>query len=45
MEFVFENLKCDQFISKAKPAKSMQLKLMTLDVETYVDENNKLNIY
>lgn len=43
--FIFENLTSDQFISKTKPSKSMHLKLMTLDVETYVDENNKLNIY
>lgn len=43
--FIFDKLISNKFISRLKPQKSYNLDIMTLDVETYVDENNNMNIY
>ena len=43
--FIFDKLICDKFITRVKPSKGFVFNAMTLDVETYKDENKDLNIY
>lgn len=43
--FIYDKLISKQFISKARPSQKNIFNIMTLDVETYVDENNNMNIY
>nr|YP_009690310.1 hypothetical protein Fomme_000081 [Fomitiporia mediterranea]QEG57090.1 hypothetical protein Fomme_000081 [Fomitiporia mediterranea] len=43
--FIFDKLVCDKFISRVKPSKGIVFNAITLDVETFDDENNNKNIY
>lgn len=43
--FMFERLFGSEFITKLRASKKFSLNLMTLDIETYVDSQNEMQIY
>ena len=44
--FIFENVYLDnKIITKARPAKNFALNMLTLDIETYKNEDRTLSVY
>ena len=43
--FIYEKLFVKQFIGKLKPTKNFDFNILTIDVETFKDDKNNLNIY
>ena len=43
--FLFERIFANSFINALKTSKALNTNYITLDIETYLDENNKMNIY
>lgn len=43
--FIFERLYPKEYVTQLRPNRTFKLNPMTLDIETYVDSNNKMSIY